>query len=122
MIGAGTTIREAAVELDRNYYSLIGRIDRLKEVSGRHTLSSLVHWGLTEMHIHYPRQGLQQLDSGKLQVVQRIAMGQSQATICRLSYLTKDGYERRVRDARAKVGARNLPHLVAICWAEDWIV
>lgn len=122
MVGGGTTVREAAAQLDRNYYSLIGRVNRLKEISGRPTLPSLVHWGLTEMHIHYDRHNLRKIDSRKLEVVQRIAIGQSRAQICGFMYLTKDGFERRVRNARADVGATNMSHLVAICWSEDWIV
>lgn len=122
MVGGGTTVREASAELSRNYYTLIGRINKLKEISGKRTLSSLVHWGLTEMLIHYEPRGLHRIDTGKIQVVQRLAMGQSTAQICRAMYLTKDGFERRVRDARAQVGARNMPHLTAICWTEDWIV
>jgi DNA-binding CsgD family transcriptional regulator len=121
MIGAGVSIQEASVELNRNYYSLIGRVNRLKVLTGKPTLASLVHWGLTEGYIYYPPQNLSRIHHHYLEVVQLLAQGQPKGKICEALFLSKGQFERRVRMAREGVSARNHSHLVAICETEGWL-
>lgn len=120
-VGSGARVRDLSVEWGFNYYTLTDRLRRLKRISGLRTMSGLVYWGLTNLHIHYSSVGLTRLDDRKLEIVEQLALGKSDAEICKKLYLSQDGFERRVRDARFKVGAVHRPHLVAICWSEDWI-
>lgn len=120
-VGSGARVKDLSLEWGLSYYTLTDRLRRLKRMSGLRTMSGLVYWGLTNMHIHYSGVGLTRLDQRKLEIVEQLALGKSDAQICQELYLSRDGFERRVRDARLKVGAAHRPHLVAICWSEDWI-
>lgn len=120
-LGSGATIKSLADEWNISYYTLIDRVRGLRRIARLQTLSGLVYWGLTNLYIDYPQVGLQKLDQKKLDVVHQLALGKSDPAICRALYMSKDGFERRVRDARTKVQAAHRPQLVAICWSEDWI-
>lgn len=84
-------------------------------------MSGLVYWGLTNQYIHYDAMGLQKLEQKKLVIVAELGLGRSDIAIRRQFYLSKNQFDRQVRDARTKVQAVHRPQLVAICWTEDWI-
>lgn len=96
---------------------------RLGELTQTTTQAHLVYWMLNDYRIYYAkRRRTKTLDPLKLAMVERIAIGHPREKICRELYITLGGYDRRIRDARYKVGAKSTAHLVQICWTEDWII
>lgn len=120
-MGAGTRFREAEQELGLSDRSLKGRVAKLRLISGKKRAAALVYWGLTEMHIYYPPQGLPRIKQKWLDVVELIAQDLTNKEVAQRLSISELTVESRIRYARLAVGARTDAQLVAICWSEDWI-
>jgi len=122
MIGAGTGATAAAEELGLTYWAMKSRLAKLREVTGLNGLNELVYWGLTEGHIYYKPQGLTcTLTPRHIEVVEGLTVAKGIHQMAKEFHVTPFGIERRIRVAREKTGAKTQPHLIAICYTEDWI-
>lgn len=122
MIGAGLTVAEAAAELEISWHTAQDRLDKLKYLWDRKgRLPPLVYEGLVRGAISYQCYGFRRPDTRYIDIVRGLAQGLSPQRICRSLCLTEGQYDRRIRNARREVGARNQSNLVAIYYTEGWI-
>lgn len=121
LMGRGEVLHLAWADRGLSKRAAAVHVTKLRRISGRQTVPALVYWGLTEMHIHYPKQGLAKMRRDWLEVVKLLALDKTVKQIGEQLHLTRAGVESRIRYARLSVDARTQGQLVAICWSEDWI-
>jgi DNA-binding CsgD family transcriptional regulator len=124
LLGRGYTSLDAGIEIGLGRHALRNRMHRLRVLTGTVSQANLVYWMLTEGHIWYWsrwERNKHRPSDAQLQVVELIAAGLSEETIRRQLHLSTGGFGRRVRDARIKTSTKSQAHLVAICWAQNWI-
>lgn len=120
----GYTALEGGSQLGLGKWATQQRIRRLKELTGSTILPQLTYW----MHTHYylwpqtRKIPTPKPDPLKLEVIQLRAHGYSAEQIQRQLYLSKGGYERRIRDAHILTRTKHDSHIVSVCWSEDFIV
>lgn len=124
LLGLGYTSKDAGVAVGLQHYALRNRVHRLKVLTGAVSQAQLVYWMLTEGYIWYwakwHRKKLKP-SNAQLLVIELIAQGMSEEVIREKLRLSQGGFGRRVRDARIKTKTKTQAHLVALCWAQDWI-
>jgi DNA-binding CsgD family transcriptional regulator len=121
-VSQGWLVIEAAELIGITYMGALSRSRRLKRISGQPTLAGLVYWGLTEMYIQRDRIGIKPLLPRELDVVKLLARGKTEAQAGNALHLSASGTHRRIKVAKLHTGASTHAHLVAIAWAEDWLV
>jgi DNA-binding NarL/FixJ family response regulator len=122
ILARGIRFREIEEPLGLCDRAISGRLKRIRRISGgKSKAAALVYWGLTEMHIYYPKQNRPRPSQAKIDVVALLAQDWTHRRIAQELHLTVHGVADRIREARAEVDARTEAQLVAIYWTEDWI-
>lgn len=121
-VSQGWLITEAAELIGITYMGALGRSRRLKRVSGKSTTAAVVYWALTELYIQRDRIGLPPLMPRELVVVKLLAEGKTEAQVAKVIHFTPSEVHRRIKKAKLHTGASTHAHLVAIAWAEDWLI
>lgn len=123
LVGGGMLVSRAAKKLKISPHTAHDRIRRLKYMAQRDSIAALVHWGLTKHYFEYNyKKNIQEISPIQVQIIQKLAMDQSEAQIGKAMSLTENQIQGNLKRARWATGATNRPNLVAICWMEGWIV
>lgn len=121
-VSQGWLITEAAELIGISYMGALSRSRRLKRISGKPTMAAIVYWGLTELYIQRDRIGIKPLKKTELDVVKLLAEGKTEEQVGNRLGLSTSGTHRRIKVAKLHTGASTHAHLVAIAWAEDWLI
>lgn len=123
LLGRGYSVAESGLIMGATNTALFARVARLYRITGTKTQPQLMYWMLSEDKFQYLKQfSKRRPDDGHLDIVQLLVEGYYREDIKKKLILSDSLYDRRLRAAKDKIGARTNLQLVAICYTEDWII
>lgn len=123
-LSLGFTTLQAGDQLGLGKWTVQDKVRRVKQVTNSHTLPQLVYW----MHTNYylwpqkRKKPTDRPDEVKIEIIQLRAWGFSQGQIQKKLFLNHHQYKRRIREAHRITRTRNDPHMISVCWSENFIV
>ena len=108
LVGGGLTVSQAAAKLNISPFTARDRFRRLKFLAQRNTIPALVYWGLRQRHFEYNYgKNTQPISPIQVQIISRLALDQSEKTICKKMGLLPSQVQGQLRLARRATGAKS---------------